>query len=281
MSDDLQAKHRRERKELQAKIQNLKKSKGDKKRKKEILEEIAQLEADLDQRQDEELRLEETSQKVQELDISGGEGKEEGVQEPETSQRVSKAQKRRDKKATEEKERQAEIIAQELLNIHGPRQQESDSIKAILKSRGLIVGLIPSDGDCMYNAISDQLDQLQRPAKTVAELRNLAADYIQANRDDLINFMTNAQGDCLNDKEFADYVEAVRNTRAWGGQIEIQAMSNCLRCPIEVIQATGSIVQGGDSFKGKPLVLTYHRHMYSLGEHYNSTRPQPVVEGDD
>lgn len=274
MSDDegssLQAKHRRERKELQAKIQAMKKtaSKGDKKKKKEVLEEIAQLEADLDRRQEEEQSLEETTNDVKQLDISSVE------QEAQEGQRVSKAQKRRDKKANEERDRQAEILAQELLNVHGPRQQESDSIKALLKTRHLILNQIPSDGDCLYNAVRHQLTLLQKPPLSIAELRALTADYILANREDLIHFMTNAEGDCLSEQEFLDYVENVRNTRAWGGQIEIQALSNSLRCPIDVIQATGSIVQGVEKFKGKPLVLTYHRHMYSLGEHYNSARPQ-------
>lgn len=53
----LEQKHKRERKELQAKIQALKKSvaKGDKKRKKDVTHEIAQLEADLDRRHQEEI----------------------------------------------------------------------------------------------------------------------------------------------------------------------------------------------------------------------------------
>lgn len=94
--------------------------------------------------------------------------------------------------------------------------------------------------------------------------------------------MTNAQGDCLSDKEFENYLNALRDTRAWGGQIEIQALSNSLRCPIEVIQATGPpTIQGGDTFKGKPLILTYHRHMYSLGEHYNSSRPATLAEEEE
>lgn len=190
-------------------------------------------------------------------------------------QRISKAQRRRDKKATEERDRQAEILAQELLNVNGPRQQESDSIKALLKSRDLILHQIPSDGDCLYNAVRHQLTLSQRPAPSIPDLRNLTADYILKNRDDLINYMTNSNGDCLSDREFLDYVDAVRNTRAWGGQIELQALSNSLCCPIEVVQATGKIVQGESEFKGKPLILTYHRHMYSLGEHYNSARPKP------
>lgn len=281
-SGDLQAKHRRERKELQAKTQSMKKAANDKKKKKEVLEAIAQLEADLDRRQDEEVRLAEATDNVEKLEITSS-NTELPEEDPEDekcqSQRVSKAQKRRDKKANEEKERQAEIKAQELLNVNGPRQQESDSIKAALKSKDLLLHLIPSDGDCLYNAVRHQLALLQKPPLTIAQLRTITADYIMANRDDLINYMTNAAGDCLTEKEFLDYVEAVRNTRAWGGQIEIQALSNSLRCPIQVIQATGTITQG-ESFKGQSMILTYHRHMYSLGEHYNSARPQPT-EGEE
>lgn len=220
------------------------------------------------------------------MDIAGDDQEEDNchpeVEEKSSGQRVSKAQKRRDKKAQDEKDRAAEIKAQELLNIHGPRQQESDCIKSLLKSKNLILHLIPSDGDCLYNAVAHQLTLNQKPPMSISDLRGITADYILANKDDLINYMTNSSGDCLNDKEFSDYIEAVRNTRAWGGQIEIQALSNSLKCPIEVIQATGSIIQGEDQFKKvKPLILTYHRHMYSLGEHYNSARPKPLTEEDE
>ncbi len=54
--ETLEKQHRKERKELQAKIQALKKSvsKGDKKKKKEVTEESAKLEADLDRKHQEE-----------------------------------------------------------------------------------------------------------------------------------------------------------------------------------------------------------------------------------
>ncbi|KAI5736195.1 hypothetical protein M8J76_013418 [Diaphorina citri] len=47
--------HRKEKKELQAKVQILKKSKGDKKKKKEVTEQIAQLESELNDRHTKEL----------------------------------------------------------------------------------------------------------------------------------------------------------------------------------------------------------------------------------
>ena len=39
--------------------------------------------------------------------------------------------------------------------------------------------------------------------------------------------------------------------------------------------ATGPVVVGWEQFgeKAPMLELTYHRHFYALGEHYNSTTP--------
>lgn len=115
----------------------------------------------------------------------------------------------------------------------------------------------------------------ERFVDDVLALRNKTADYILGNKDSLIFYMTNTEtGDCLSDVEFEKYCSDLRNTAAWGGQIEITALSNVLKVPIEVIQATGpSTIQADDKFNGPNLIITYHRHMYSLGEHYNGTNP--------
>jgi OTU domain-containing protein 6 len=85
--------------------------------------------------------------------------------------------------------------------------------------------------------------------------------------------MTNPQTDeLLTDEEFETYCSAIRNTKAWGGEIEIKALSSRLQLQIEVIQAIGSPYVHGDGFRGNKLIITYHRHLYSLGEHYNSTK---------
>lgn len=66
---------------------------------------------------------------------------------PQPAPRVSKAQRRRDKKVIQEKERECMIIAQEAENIHGPRNVEIQKIKQILKERNLMIQEIPSDGN--------------------------------------------------------------------------------------------------------------------------------------
>ena len=61
--------------------------------------------------------------------------------------RVTKAQKRRDKKAEKDKERDVLIAQQEQENKLGPRHREEVRIKEILTSRSLQLYEVPSNGD--------------------------------------------------------------------------------------------------------------------------------------
>ena len=61
--------------------------------------------------------------------------------------RVTKAQRRRDKKAEQQKERERAIAEQEVANLEGPRHRETEAIRHRLKARGRAVQMIPSDGD--------------------------------------------------------------------------------------------------------------------------------------
>jgi OTU domain-containing protein 6 len=69
----------------------------------------------------------------------------------------------------------------------------------------------------------------------------------------------------------------------WGGHIEIQAISASLRKAIFVYSADAPTIKMGEQFLDingddttgygtslSPLRLTYHKHYYALGEHYNS-----------
>lgn len=298
-ADELQQRHRRERKEHQANVQALKKSadKGDKKRKREVLQQIADLDAALEQRHDAELQqFASTATTTSTSEHSAGDVADHHADPPATgflasssasddggSQRVSKAQKRRDKKAAADRQLQADILAQEELNKTGARTVETTALRTLLRARHLQLHAVPSDGDCLYNAIDHQLVATGRRPHGTAALRTLTADYIEANRDELIVYMTNPRtGDCLGEAEFRVYCEAVRSSATWGGQLEIKALSNALAVPIEVLQASGPpTVQNEGDFGGEPLVLTYHRHMYSLGEHYNGTQRLAADDGGD
>lgn len=198
-------------------------------------------------------------------------------QEDDAAARKSKAQRRRERKEQEAKKREVEIQQGEEENKTSVRQMEVKAINKILKARGLSLSVIKSDGDCLYNSIRHQLE-LHNLSYTIDTLRKIAADYIRANKDELICYMPSSRGDDIMSKEeFDDYCNQVENTKAWGSQIEIQALSNALKLKIEVLQAQGRPTISGADFPNAPhLVVTYHRHFYGLGEHYNSTATRPL-----
>lgn len=268
----IEQKHRKEKKDLQAKIQGLKKiaGKSDKKKKKEIQDDILKLETELERRHLEEFSIKNKNAPSQEDENNVT------VQDEvdDAGPRISKAQKRRDKKAAEEKANKKMIMEQEVENINGPRNVETQIIKKTLSARGLTLHIIPSNGNCLYGAISHQLTVTGRQPVTVDSLRKWTADHIRENKENFIMFLSDPDtSDMLTDEQFEEYCNNVANTTTWGGQVELQALSNILKCGIHVIQSTlPSVITQGDEFKGTPLIITYHRHMYRLGEHYNSTK---------
>lgn len=124
--------------------------KGDKKKKKEITEEIGRLEESLEKRQVEELNTWGLAHvTLNDQQTEPAEASEEISRDncsEQTSHRVSKAQKRRERKAIAEKERNQRIIEQEALNVFGKRNVEIEAIKKILSDRDLMIYEIPSDG---------------------------------------------------------------------------------------------------------------------------------------
>ncbi|XP_048520803.1 deubiquitinase OTUD6B isoform X2 [Dendroctonus ponderosae] len=257
--DELVRRQRQEKKDLQNKTQSMKKSipKGDKKKKKTVSEEIAKLEKDLDDKHAQELE-------------------DHSNQEAETVlPKISRAQKRRNKKDTEARERERYISEEAEKNRDGVRSIEMNSIKKSLGDINLQIFNINANGNCLYLAVKHQLQTLGKPSYSVPELRQKTANYMLTNKEDFLPFMCNEDDEfeTVSEEAFESYCKEVETTKVWGGQLELKALSNILSCPIKVIQATGPPTIQGENFEGPELILTYHRHLYKLGEHYNSTLP--------
>ncbi|XP_075069874.1 deubiquitinase OTUD6B [Mixophyes fleayi] len=277
--------HRKEKRELQAKIQSMKTAvpKNDKKRRKQLAEDITKMESEIDERHKLELAALSPDQSVQtEMgSIANGVtsidlGNEVSVQQT----RVSKAQKRREKKAVLEKERDERIAEAEIENLSGARHLESQKLAQILSESQLQIKQIPSDGHCMYRAIEHQLKEREH-SLTLASLRLQTADYMQSHADDFIPFLTNSTtGEIYTPEEFEKYCGEIANTSAWGGQLELRALSHILQTPLEVIQAESSPIVIGEEYPNKPITVVYMRHAYGLGEHYNSVEPLNVTPVD-
>lgn len=268
--DEILQRHRNEKKDMQYKIQSMKKSvaKGDRKKKKEVAEQTAEIEAKLKQKHLDELNKfseedKESSliQDLQEMKIN------------DVTPKVSRAEKRRSKKITQMKERQSLIEEHDIKNIGGIRHIETKTLVEKLKNLGLVIYDIPSDGNCLYSALVHQLKEVCGTILTVSEIRLQTSEFLKHNKDEFIPYLSHPDtGEMLTDQQFDDYCYQVANSVQWGGEIELRALSHIFKIPIKVVQAEGSDITIGIEYTNcnKTLILVFHRHMYGLGEHYNS-----------
>lgn len=193
--------------------------------------------------------------------------------------RITKAQKRRQKKLEEHAMRQRRIEDERLDMGETDQVVEEGQLLAKLEPLGLQVKEIQADGHCMYRAVEDQL---KRAGKEVSfrDLRRRAAEYMRDHREEFMPFVL-AEADDVEDGSrspeeiFTAHCVQVEDTASWGGQVELHALSRSLRAPIEVYSAMLPLMELGVEFKDArpPLRVAYLEHAFGLGQHYNSVVP--------
>ncbi|XP_045393824.1 OTU domain-containing protein 6A [Lemur catta] len=270
----------REKKELQARIQAMKNSvpRNDKKKRKQLHLDVARLEAEMEQKHKQELeKFQENLPDSSNLDsITEDLAKMNLENQP---PEISRAQKRRERRAALERERQERIVEAEMEHLASSSCNEEEKLTIILRAKNLEMKNIPADGHCMYRAIQDQLGF----SETVQSLRFRTADYMQKHVDDFLPFFCNPEtGDAYGHDDFLSYCDSIVCRASWGGQLELRALSHVLQTPIEVIQANSPVIVIGEEYNKKPLTLVYLRYACSLGEHYNSVKPlEAKAEAED
>ncbi|KAJ0246392.1 OVARIAN TUMOR DOMAIN-containing deubiquitinating enzyme 5 [Hirschfeldia incana] len=297
--DEMLARHRQEIKQLQNKETELKKaaakgSKAEQKaKKKQVEEDISKLSTKLKEKQLKELASQGFSSSSSSSNISKAETSEKkgdidtlvraiaGVSvtaQQEHSKPPSKSVKRREKRAKEEAERE-QRIKEEQSNVTSDRMVENKKLEKKLKPLGLTVSEIKPDGHCLYRAVENQLANLSGGASpyTYQKLREMAAAYMREHKTDFIPFfLSETEGDSNGrsaEERFEKYCREVESTAAWGGQLELGALTHCLRKHIMVFSGSFPDVEMGKEYKSgsdSSLKLSYHRHAFGLGEHYNS-----------
>ncbi|KAG0277409.1 OTU domain-containing protein 6B [Linnemannia exigua] len=304
--EELRTRHKKEQRDLTAKVTALKKTatKGDKKKKKEVLAEVAQLEHVLNQQQgsEEKAWLAEHGSST----ASGGAQEEEeeeddfdpndipidhltmdptpAPKQPKQQQQQQqssgggkkpnrqKARKDRKAQALKDLQDEAEKEAAGQVNMN---EVERKAIEELATVMNVTVKDVTADGHCLYNAIADQLSQHYQTETDVKALRHETAEYMKGHSDDFLPFLTNKHGDMMSPEDFNEYCKDLESTAVWGGQPELLALSRVHKVPIWVVQMGSPTVKlSEDVYSSKtPLMVSYHRHMYGLGEHYNSLRP--------
>ncbi|KAK3834943.1 MAG: hypothetical protein JOS17DRAFT_738233 [Linnemannia elongata] len=258
--EELRARHKKEQRDLTAKVTALKKTatKGDKKKKKEVLAEVAQLEHSLNQQQDNEEKAwlaEHGASSGAAADAAAGGSVDEGVEDDEDDfdpndipidhltldptpapkpkqqqqqqspsggggKKPNRQKARKDRKAQALKELQdeAEKEAAGQVNMN---EVERKSIEELANVMNVTVKDVTADGHCLYNAIADQLLQRYQTETSVKTLRHETAEYMKAHSDDFLPFLTNKQGDMMSPEDFNDYCKDLESTAVWGGQPEV------------------------------------------------------------
>ncbi|KAK8776556.1 hypothetical protein V5799_030099 [Amblyomma americanum] len=186
-----------------------------------------------------------------------------------------------EKKRQKEVQREKEIAAQEVENQFLPRAVEERELYEILAKLGLAVYEVPSDGNCMYKAMEHQLG-LFGVMKSMSELRQETANYMLSHAEEFLPFLTSKKsGDMMTTEEYEEYCAEVSSTTTWGGQLELKALSHACKVPITVVQAYGPSIEIGTEYNCKPMLLSYHRCLYEMGEHYNSLVPNEGKVDED
>lgn len=249
-------------KELRNKIISVKKSvtKGDKKQKKAIQDELSSLETLLVSKQEELQRLKENVNTVTMTVTADNENSEVRVNKA----RMKKERRKEEKAAEWEANRQAALA--EIASRPDLALEESKAFAHKLSERGFRIVEVAADGHCLFSAIGCQLN----PPKDHWELRAVAAKFLLEHRNEFECFLDfeSEAGDNDDDK-YAEYCRKIESTGMWGGQLELEALSRALDVTITVIQSDAPELNFNEGDKER-IYLSFHRYAFSLGEHYNA-----------
>lgn len=189
--------------------------------------------------------------------------------------KVSKAQKRRDAKAAKKAEQLKRIEEGEKLDEHKERRIEQENLNELLKAKGLKIYDIEADGDCLYRAVEHQLSIAKDSDEHLScqEIRNKTSQYMLDNVDNFMPFLTNDHGEPMSEQDFKNYCQKISRTKEWGGHVELTAIAQITTKPIHVYQADNKkpiVIEPQNKYDKEPILLSFHKHLFHLGEHYNS-----------
>lgn len=195
----------------------------------------------------------------------------------------SKAQRRREKRRAEEKLRAQRIAeaTRHAASTESAKDREIRLLEAKLAPLKHRIHEVPADGHCLFRALAHFLvdESKGRIPLTHQQLRQKAAAHMRRCSENFSPFFSVDSlpaGLDAKPKNFAEYLDALESTAMWGGEMELRALSNEFTRPIEVFKADNANLQMcRDKFpSAKPIRISFHRHYYTLGEHYNSVVPE-------
>ena len=297
--EELQSKHRKEQRDLQGRITQKKKN-ATKKTRKGVNDECDRLQRELQDRQQAEIGGLTGSLRpdIDSLHIED-ELKEENSEPPPVdgpantkpadlspseeistpSQHSSKKpnrQKARLARRAAEQESQAAQAAEEAAKLPDLRKQEIAAMREQFEKLGLAEVSIRPDGHCMYSAVAMLLQETSTDERKF-DFTGLRP--YQAVRVETASFISKhpTEFEAFLEEPIDQYTKKIETTAEWGGQLELQAIARAYCVDINVLQADGRIenIESGGASEAEPIWLTYYRHSFGLGEHYNALKKKP------
>ncbi|KAF2175708.1 cysteine proteinase [Zopfia rhizophila CBS 207.26] len=309
--ESLQSRHRKEQRDLVARITQKKKS-ATKKTRKGVHDECERLEQELKERQAQEIAVlngnntenptlqpeqhdtrdeEEDDQAngvekaVESLNIS--ENKANGPVESSPTQQIGP--KKRPNRAKARLARRAAnqdaLVAQaaaEAASLPDVKEQERTRMKEHLSKYGLEEKPIRADGHCLYAAIADQMEAAglglkPRIQPKIINSEDSTLPAYKVVRLAAAEFIEQNPDEFVGfmEKPLEEYLREIRETGEWGGHMELMALARQYGVKINVLHGDGSVdkIEEDAGNKDKEEIwLGYYRHWSGLGEHYNSLR---------
>lgn len=174
----------------------------------------------------------------------------------------AKAQRKKNRTQQKEAERAQRIAEERAASGPDARAVELEALMKVLDPKGLRVQEVQSDGHCLYRSVSLGLGEGEN---SFANVRSLVASHLRTHIADFMPFTESS-----NEEEYEQYCSNVECSAEWGGDLEVRALSQALRRPVEVYRAYEGLLVFGEEEGGSPLRLSYHKDFYALGEHYNA-----------
>ena len=141
-------------------------------------------------------------------------------------------------------------------------KEDEEKFKNKLFKKQYILHIVERDGNCLFSSISDQVYGTDKHSDII---REKCMDFIEKNKLFYSQFIEGGE------KQMPAYITRKRKNGIWGDNVEIQALSDIYKRPIEIYVDVEKPLRTFSNINDKkefPIKISYHGN-----NHYNSMVP--------
>lgn len=271
--EDIEARHQREKDDLERQIADMLAAASGKNERKRLNKQAEQMRRDLFERQSQES----PNPYAQFANLISNEPAIEETHQPPPSEEATKqAQKKAAQRAKREKKmkdrmRYESQIENIVANQKTPGAIETEKIEANLEKLGFEIRPVIGDGNCLFRAFAISLStanlyHFDSPDPYI-EIRKKAADELRAHIDvykPFSNFET--------DEEYENHCKLIETTAEWGDSLEVLVLAKAYNVTVIVHTADNPPEKYGTG--PNTIQLSFHSRFTSSGGHFNAVIPK-------